>query len=50
MVHVVDAKEERKRKQKASATAAVSPSGFLNAVKRAKKSEKSDEKVVVKLA
>ena len=47
-VFVVDAKEERKQKQKASATAAVSPSDFPKLDKRAKKPKKSVERGVVK--
>jgi hypothetical protein len=47
-VIVVDAKEERKRKQKASGAAAVLPSDFSKSNERAKKPKKSVETVVVK--
>jgi hypothetical protein len=46
-IHVIDAKEERKRKQKASETTAVSQSDFLKSDKRAKNYEKSDKRGVV---
>ncbi len=45
---MVDAKEERKRKQKASGAAAVLPSDFSKSNERAKKPKKSVETVVVK--
>ena len=49
LVRVIDAKEERKkRKQKVPEAAAVSPSDSPKSNKRAKKSEKSVDRVVNK--